>query len=181
MGRLIGGSRSERLITAATALAIVIAIVAVIVLVTGGADDGDSGDSGDQVAYSKQAEQTCLSSKRAFAAVAKRVSRSENDPTAALALYAGAVAELAGDWRSRLAGLDPPSDRQEAADQLDEALAKVEDEASQVARQAQAGEDLKRLRVRLAAAGARAEQAIEALGLDACAEDGLGIGELQTG
>jgi zinc-ribbon domain len=170
-GRLIGRSRRERLITAAITIALGIAVVAVIFLVT----------DGDQDEYVARADLICVESKQALAIVEDRVSEARGESAAALALYGGATAEVVADWRSRLARLDPPSDRQEAASQLDEALAKVDDEASQAARQAQAGEDLKRLRARLAAAGARAEQAIEALGLDACAEGGLGIGELQTG
>ena len=181
MGRLIGRSRRERLITAGTALAVVIAIVAVIIVATGGSDDGDSGqDSGEQPAYQKQAEQTCLGSKRALAAVAKRVSRSEDAPTAALALYAAAVAELVNDWRSRFTALDPPPDREQAANRLEFALAKLVVVARGVAVQANAGEDPRRLRARLAHFGARVEQAVEALRLERCAKGGLGIGRPES-
>jgi hypothetical protein len=182
MGRLIGSSRRERLITAGTVLAVVIAIVAVVVLVTGGSDDGDSRgrDSGEQPAYQKRAEQTCLGSKRALAAVAKRASRSENDPTAALALYAGAVAELAGDWRTQQDALDPPPGHEDAASRLEFALAKLEVVARGVAVQTDAGEDPRRLRARLAHVGARVEQAVEANRLDRCAKGGLRIGQPES-
>jgi hypothetical protein len=178
MGRLIGGSRRERLITAGTAVAIVIAIVAVIVLVTGGSDEGDSGS---EAAYPEQATRICVLSKQALAVVANRASKSENDPAAALALYARAVVELAAQWRSRLGSLDPPPERQDAANSLELALAKLERKARQIAEQAEAGEDLRRIRSQLDAAGARVAQAIDELGLDRCAKERLSLGRLETG
>jgi hypothetical protein len=182
MGRLIGGSRRERLITAGTALAIVIAIVAVIVLITGGSDGGDSGsDATDQTAYPEEADRICVQSTQAVALVANRVSKSQDDPAAALALYARAVVELAAQWRSRLGSLDPPPERQDAANSLELALAKLKLKARQIAEQAEAGEDLRRLRSQLDAAGVRVAHAIDALGLDRCAKERLSLGRLETG
>jgi outer membrane protein OmpA-like peptidoglycan-associated protein len=182
MGRLIGRSRRERLITAGTALAIVIAIIAVIVLVTGGSDDGDSGSEAvDQAAYAEQASRICVQSKQAVAVVANRAARRENDPAAAFQLFAAAAADVASQWRKRFAALDTPSDRQEAAAQLQFALAKLEGEAGQVSLKAKNSEDLSRLRARLAAAGARVETAIEPLRLGACAKEQLVLGRVETG
>ena len=41
-----------------------------------------------------------MQSTQAVALVANRVSKSEDDPAAALALYARAVVEIAAEWRS---------------------------------------------------------------------------------
>jgi zinc-ribbon domain len=177
MGRLIGRNRRERQISAGIAIALVVAIVAVIAISTGGSEDTD----GAQSAYVEQADRICIESKQALAIVGNRVSESRRDPKGALALYAGAVAEIAADWRSRLAGLDPPPDSKEASARLDEALAKLKDEADEVVVRAQAGQNPRRLRTQLAAAGSRTQQATDALGLEDCAEGELAIGRLDTG
>lgn len=173
MGRLIGRSRRERLISAGIAIALVIAIAAVIAISTGGSEDTD--------AYVEKADRMCIESKQALAVVGNRVSESQRDQKGALALYAGAAAEIAADWRSRLAGLDPPPDSKEASARLDEALAKFTDEADEVVIRTEAGQDPRRLRTQLAAAGSHTQEATDALGLDGCAEAGLAIGRLDTG
>jgi hypothetical protein len=175
MGRLIGRSRRERLITAGTALAIVIAIVAVIVLVTDGSEGGDS------QAYAQQADQLCGKYKRAIAIVAERASRSEGDPAAALAVFGNPAVAIAARWSARLAALDPPRDEQPAAARLELAVAKFGVEARQVAQEAKKGEDLSDLTARLGAAEARVQNAIEAAGLETCVKGQLGVGELETG
>jgi hypothetical protein len=167
---MVGRTRRERLITAATVIALGIGIVAVIALTS----------DGDEDEYLEQADGICVESKQALAKVAERISESGRQSTEALALYRGAVAEIAADWRSRLAALDPPTDRRGAAADLEEALAGVEAEATQ-AGLAEPGGASRSPEARLTAAGARAEQAIAALGLEACAEGGLGIGRLETG
>jgi hypothetical protein len=166
---MLGRTRRERLITAGTVIALGLAIVAVIALTS----------NGDEDEYIEQADGVCVESKQALATVAERVSESGRQSAEALALYRGAVAEIAADWRSRLAALDPPPDRQEAAADLEEALAGVEAEAAP-AGLAEPGGASGGPQARLPAAGGRAEQAIEALGLEACAEGGLGIGRLET-
>jgi zinc-ribbon domain len=173
MGRLIGRSRRERLISAGIAIALVIAIAAVIAISTGGSEHTD--------AYVEKADRMCIESKQALAAVGNRVSESQRDQKGALALYAGAAAEIVADWRSRLAGLDPPPDWKEASARLDEALAKFKDEADEVVIRTEAGQDPRRLRTQLAAAGSHTQEATDALGLDGCAEAGLAIGRLDTG
>jgi zinc-ribbon domain len=170
MGRLIGRSRRERLISAGIAIALVIAIAAVIAISTGGSEDTD--------AYVEKADRMCIESKQALAVVGNRVSESQRDEKGALALYAGAAAEIAADWRSRLAGLDPPPDSKEASARLDEALAKFKDEADEVVIRTEAGQDPRRLRTQLAAAGSHTQEATDALGLDGCAEAGLAIGAI---
>jgi hypothetical protein len=180
--RLIGGSRRERLVTAGTAVVIVIAIVAVIVLATVGSDGGGTGASnrGDAQAYQKQAERLCLLSKRSIAQLATRASRSRDGRHPPLALYAGAVSEIAADWRNGLMVIEPPPDRQQAVNRLVLALARLEVVGRNVARQADKGGDPSRLEARLTAYGKDAEPAVEALGLR-CAKGGLGIGRLDTG
>jgi zinc-ribbon domain len=173
MGRLIGRSRRERLISAGIAIALVIAIAAVIAISIGKSEDTD--------AYVEKADRMCIESKQALAVVGNRVSESQRDQKGALALYAGAAAEIAADWRSRLAGLDPPPDSKEASARLDEALAKFKDEADEVVIRTEAGQDPRRLRTQLAAAGSSTQEATDALGLDGCAEAGLAIGRLDTG
>jgi hypothetical protein len=183
MGRLIGGSSHERLITAGTALAIVIAIVAVIVLATGGSDDGDSAGSegGDsQAPYAQEADRLCTNYKRAVAVAATRAARSEDDPGAALALFGGAAADLVAQWRARLAVLEPPPDRQEGANRLQLALARLEVVARNTSGQAKKSEDLRSLRARLAGYATRLQNAIEAAGLGACAKGDLGLEQLET-
>jgi hypothetical protein len=174
MGRLIGRSRRERLISAGIAIALIIAIAAVIAISTGGSEDGA------QSAYVEQADRICIESQQALAIVDNQVSESRRDPTGAIALYAGAVAEIAADWRSRLARLDPPPDSKEASARLDEALAKFKREADEVVIRAQVGQDPRRLRARLAAAGSRIKEATDALGLEDCADGELTIGRLDT-
>jgi hypothetical protein len=169
-GRLVGGTRRERMITAVTVLALVIAIVALVALTTG--DDQDE--------YTEQANAICVESKQALDAVADRIANSKVQLAAAISLNGKATAEIVADWRRRLASLDPAPDRQEAAAKLDQSLGQVEAEARKVAGQARAGGDPSRLEGHLAAAGARAEQAIEELDLEACAEGGLGIRTFET-
>ena len=173
MGRLIGRSRRERLISAGIAIALLVAIAAVIAISTGGSEDTDT--------YVEKADRICIKSKQALVVVGNRVSESRRDPTGAIALYAGAAAEIAADWRSRLAGLDPPPDSKEASARLDEALAKFKHEADEVVLRAQVGQNPRRLKARLAAAGSRAQEASDALGLEDCAEGDLAIGRLDTG
>ena len=169
-GRLLGRTRRERVITAVTVLALVIAIVAVVALTTG--DDQDE--------YTERADAICMESKQALAAVADRIAKSESQTAAAVSLNGNATAEIVAVWRRRLASLDPPPDRRKAATQLDQALTVVE-RAAKEAGALPAPADAERLLVQLVAAGARADQAVAALGLEACAEGRLGIGRLERG
>jgi hypothetical protein len=173
-GRLIGRSARERRITAATVVALAIAA-----LVALGANELFGGDDA-QDAYQEEADRVCVERKQALALLSEEVLGSRKELT--LARYGNAGAEVVAGWRSQLGSRDAPAGLQEPEVDLDRALAKVEDELRAVAsRPREGGEALRRLGDRLTTPVSRAERAIEALGLDGCADVPLALGAAAGG
>jgi hypothetical protein len=163
LSRLVGRTPRERLITALTTGAIAVAAVAAIVLLGG---DGDE--------YLEQADAICLESKQALAEVGRQAPDSRGGPGTALRLRTVAAAEIVAEWRSRLAALDPPSDREQAAAQLDQALAELELHAREAA-VARAGGGSAAGGSRLSTVGARTDAAIKELDLEECSDAPLDL------
>jgi hypothetical protein len=162
-GRLIGGTTRERRITAATVAALAIAALFAL-----GANELLGGDDA-QDAYQEEADRVCVERKQALALLSEEVRGSTNELT--LARYGNAGAEVVAGWRSQLASSDAPAGLQGPEVELDRALAKVEHELRAAASRARdGGEALRRLGDRLASPASRSERAIEALGLDGCAD-----------
>jgi hypothetical protein len=167
--RLIGTSRQTRILTAATAAAIVVAIVAFLAI-------SPSEEALPEDAYTRAADRACVTEKRTIAALEQQTVQQGTD----LGTFAGALVTIVEEWRSRLREAPPPPTHTEAAQKLDASLLDVlieagtlarvtrEDSRGQVAVQAQ----------QVDAASARADAAIEGLGLSRCAEFGIGrVGE----
>jgi hypothetical protein len=157
--RLAGGSRRERLLTAGTAVAVVVAIVSFIAL-------GSSEDDAGEDAYLAGADQICVEAKQRIAAAAPRaLERDRGTVGYAKDLLRGAV-----EWRSRLDALAPPPGLSDEAGDLEEALREVVVEVAALARVAR---EQDRARVVDAAAAVddasrRVEAAIDELGLEQC-------------
>jgi hypothetical protein len=164
---LAGTTRQARIITALTALALLVAVAAFIAL-----DPAEDENDIPRDAYTIEAEGVCLDAKRAIIAAQGPADTGGGGPGA----FATALVPVIGDWRAGLEELAVPPDRSEEAGELDRALREVQIELAQLA-QVPAGEG----RVALARAeevdlaSIRVEEAIDDLGLSACGRRAIGI------
>ncbi len=114
--RLVGMSRRERLITAATGLALAVAIAAAAVLLLGGDDEEDR--------YVERMDELCIESKQALGVLAEELPSAGG--AAAGSVYGAAAAELVVGWRSEAEVLETPAELQPAAAELGRALGELE-------------------------------------------------------
>lgn len=158
---LVGTTRKARLISIATAGAIVLAIVALIAL-------KPSEETIPRDAYTRAAERFCLDAKHQIVAA----ERSGNPTT-----FAAALVPVVALWRSRLQELSVPGDRIEQAEGLETSLREVEIRLAQLARTATTSNRAAILASaeRAEAATAQVEEAVAALGLERCAEATIGF------
>jgi hypothetical protein len=166
LDRLIGTGPRARLLTAATALAILVAVVAFIALAPG---DEDSGDD----AYTRSLDQSCLTEKQTIAALERQTAQQ----AAGVGTFAGALVTIVEEWRSRLQDPPPPAADAEAVDALDSALLDVVIEAGGLARVASSGnpQQIAAAAGRIDNASAQVERAIENAGLSRCADLNVAI------
>jgi hypothetical protein len=160
--RLVGTTRRARLITAGTALAIVVAIVAAFAL-----PSNDSGIPRDS--YTIAADRICVNAKKQIGAAGSRAladaSRGPSDPGE----YARALVPIVAQWRVDFDGLHTPDDRVQQANALNEALLEVETQASSLALAAErSATDLAARAQRVDELTKGVESAIGDLGLDEC-------------
>jgi zinc-ribbon domain len=168
LAALIGTTRKARLLTAATALAIVVAIAAFIAL---DPDDDEIPRDG----YTVAADQICLDSKRGIVAARLVFQRQPGaiDPGA----FARTLVPVVGRWRAQLNELTVPLDRVVEAQALETALLEAEVRIAKLARIAARGgqeETLASAR-RADEASSAVEEAASDLGLDECANAAIGF------
>jgi uncharacterized Zn finger protein (UPF0148 family) len=160
LGRLVGTTRKARLISAATAGAIVVAIVGFIAL-------NPSEDAIPRDAYTIEADRICLAAKKQIVAVER---------SGAANTFA-ALVPVVGTWRSQFAELVVPADRIGQAQQLETALRDAEVQIARVARIAPHGNKKKTLASakQADAATTGVEEAVASLGLSECANATIGL------
>jgi len=159
---LAGRSRRERLVTGATAAAIVVAIAAFVVL-----DTGDEGGGSDRVAVGdlRAADAACVEAKQAVRRSAARALRSAEGDPKAVEGYSADLLRAVVEFRSRVGSLGGG----EALERLDRALRTLAIEAgalSRLAREQPRAIEVQAVAVDGATSGV--EAAIAELGLDGC-------------
>jgi hypothetical protein len=121
---VIGKSRRARMLTAGTALAIVIAIVAVLALPSN--DD----NSIPRDSYTISADRICVNAKKQIGAASNRaLPNVRNDPGA----YARELVPIVAQWRVDFNSLKIPPDRVQLANALNESLREVDIQAASLA------------------------------------------------
>lgn len=168
LSNLIGTTRKARLVTAGTIVAVIVAVIAFIAL------KPDQEGSIPYDAYTKEADELCVSSKQAIVAVERQFG---GDPT----VMARELVPVVGSWRTQLGALKPPSDRVELVQQLEAALVEVEAQIGGLARVAKT--DGRRQAIAKAnqadEASSAVERAVAALGLSHCAAATIGFSATQ--
>ncbi len=161
LARLLGTTRGARLVSVATALALVAALAAFIAL---SADEGIPRD-----AYTVAADGICLEAKRDIVSARRESGGPSSFPHALVAIV--------GNWRAQLRELSIPSDRAEQAHELEAALLVAQIRIARLARVAELGEKRAALASAKEAeeASAGVEEAVANLGLDECAEAAIGF------
>ncbi len=154
VSRLIGPDRKTRIVTALTALAIVVAVVAFITI---SPDDASIPRDG----YTLSAERICLNAK---GQIVEAANGGGGD-------FARRLVPIVVRWREQLDELKPPPDRVDKVMELDDALREMEIEAASLARESEGGGRTAIVaEARQAeAASAEVEGAVNALGLSECA------------
>jgi hypothetical protein len=168
LGRLAGPTRQARIVTALTALALLVAVAAFIAL-----DPAEDENDIPRDAYTVEAEAVCLDAKRNLLAAQRPGTASSGGGPAAFAV---ALVPVIGDWRAGLEELAVPPDRSEEAGDLDRALREVQIELAQLALvPADEGREALARAEEVDAASIRVEEAIDDLGLSACGRRVIGI------
>lgn len=164
--RLVGTTRKARIITAATALAIVVAIVAFIALKP--SEEGIPRD-----AYTIKADRLCVASKEGIVAIERRYGHGD----AELSKLATELLPVVASWRTQMGELKVPADRVELARQLEAALLEAEAQIGGLARVAKAGgpEEIVAKARQVDASTTAVEEAASSLGLSHCEEAAIGF------
>jgi hypothetical protein len=170
IGRLLGTTRRARLLTVATALAIVVAIVAFIAL--------KPGDESGEDAFLQGVDQTCVAEKERISTLEQETLQ-QSPPN--VGEFASVLVTIVAEWRSNLQATPAPQIHAEEIQALNSALLDVLIDAGGLARViredrpaavigAQAGS--------IDEATAGVDQAIEDLGLSDCQD--LPVGPAAT-
>lgn len=174
LGNLVGSTRKARLVTACTAVAILIAVVAFIAI----SPTKEAAIPRD--AYTIAADQICVQAKRQIVASERRSLRGR---TAGSGNFAQALVPIVARWRTEFDSLSVPSDRIALAQSLDTALREVAIEIATLARivgEGDRGATLKKAR-QVDQRTSAVEGAISALGLAHCARLVIGVSPPSTG
>jgi hypothetical protein len=167
--RLAGETRRARLLTAGTALALLVAIAAFIAL------RPSEDKSIPRDAYTLAAEKVCLGAKSQIVAAEQAAVRAaaHRDQSS----VARALVPIVATWRAEMGTLKTPDDRLELAEDLDRALREVEIQVSKLALVASSGDRGRILRQarRVDEETTGVEAAITALGLEECANQTIGF------
>jgi zinc-ribbon domain len=167
--RLLGSNRRARLLSAATAIAIIVAIVAFVAL-----DPGE--ESGAQDTFLSGLDRSCVAEK-------ERVSRLETETLRRsppdLAEFATVLVTIVAEWRASLEATPPPAIHAAGVEALDQGLREVLIEAGGLARLVRGSAPANRTATKAAEvddATAAANRMIEDLGLDDCADIAVAAG-----
>jgi hypothetical protein len=163
--RMIGTSPRARLLSAGTALAILVAVIGFIAL-------APSHDGGED-AFTRQLDQSCVTEKQTIAALERQTAQR----SAELGAFAGALVTIVEEWRSSLLQPPPPAAHAEAVQALNSALLNVVIGAGALARVASTGspKQIAAAAGRIDTASAQVERAIENLGLSRCSDLNVAI------
>jgi hypothetical protein len=161
---LIGTTPRARALSLGTAAAVVIAIVAFIAIPA-------AKDAPDDP-FTVSADQICVQSKQAIAAVEQHV-----PPAAGPGVFATDLVPIVAGWRFRFNRLPLPDDKVEKAAQLDLALRNMEIQAGALSRAAAEGNTSQELSLARSGdqAAARVEGAIDDLDLPTCRDLAVGL------
>jgi len=156
------------LVTAATAVAIVVAIVSFIAL-----DPAD--DTAGLDRYTISADRICLQAKRGIVEVEQGAGKAPGGVD--VSALANDLLPIVATWHSQLQQLDAPADRVADVDRLEAALLEAEVKIAGLARVASRGNQSETVAsAKLAdAASTEVEEAVARLGLPRCAEATIGI------
>lgn len=165
---MIGTDRRTRLVTGATALALLVAVVAFFSL------DEDDEETIPRDAYTIAADRMCIAAKRQIVAVQREALRGGAPDTAARARN---LLPVVAEWRSDFDALRVPSDRTDQARDLDAALQEVEREIGALARVAAGSrpEEVLAQAEEADEASTRVEEAVAGLGLGQCSRLTIGL------
>jgi zinc-ribbon domain len=170
LGRIAGETRRARLLTAGTALAVVVAIAGFIAL------SPDDEEAIPRDAYTLSAERICLGAKRQIVAAERSAVR--HAKRGAHAALPQALVPIVASWRAEMVVLKTPEDRIQLAGDLNTALRDVEIQMAKLALVADMGDQSRTLEQarRVDAESAGVETAIASLGLEECAGETIGFG-----
>jgi hypothetical protein len=162
LARAIGTSRRTRLLTAGTAVAIVIAIVAAFAL------PSNNDHSIPRDSYTIAADRICVNAKKQIGAASNRaLANARRDPGG----YARGIVPIVAQWRVDFNSMSVPHDRLQQANALNEALRAVEIQASSLALAANGhATDLVARAQAVDRETQKVEQAIRDLGLSECSQ-----------
>jgi predicted nucleic acid-binding Zn ribbon protein len=165
LSRILGTTRKARLITAGTALALLIAVFAFFAL------DADEEEEIPRDAFTLAAERICLDSKQEIVAAERRAVAGTGDA------LASSLVPIIASWRSQFEALAVPADRGPQAQNLEATLLEAEAELGGLARASASGGKAEILASakEADAASARVEEAIAELGLSECAAATIGL------
>jgi hypothetical protein len=146
----------------------------VIAFIAIDANDDSSGAASEN-AYQGQADRICVDGKQKLVAAGRR-SFNGSTPNS-FASYAASAREISDQTRSELAKLEPSEDLRRQADALDASLRGLDPPLDQLERAARA-QDTQRIEAAVGvvqAASQRSDNAVDALGLQACARLKVGL------
>jgi predicted nucleic acid-binding Zn ribbon protein len=162
LARILGTTRKARLITAATALALLVAVIAFFAL------DTAEEEAIPRDGYTLAAERICLDAKQEIVAAERQATAGS---------LASSLVPVVASWRAQFEALAVPADRGEQAQGLEAALLEAETELGGLARASRAGTKAEVLASakEADAASARVEEAVAELGLGECAAATIGL------
>jgi hypothetical protein len=166
LSRLIGTTPRARLLSAGTAVTIVVAIAAFIALKP---SEGDA----VQDSYTRGADRLCVEEKQRIVALEQAALHEQQRNIGA---FAAALVTVVAEWRSSFRGLSAPPIHAEGAEALNTALLDVLIRAGTLARVAQSG-SARQIAAKAAlvdAASAEVDRQVEQLGLEDCAAVAIG-------
>jgi hypothetical protein len=163
VARIVGGSRRARLVTAATATAIVVAVIAFVALAP-----ADDEPAVPQDGLTKALDASCVRHKAEIAAAQEQALTAES--LTAVGGYGESIVPIVGKWRAELRRAEVPPDRATLVDALSAALLEVEIEAGTLGRAAQESNrpEVATAAARVDVATAHVEEAIGSLELQRC-------------
>jgi len=163
LARLLGNDRRTRIVTAATAAAIVIAIIAFLSL-------GSSDDSAEESAYLQGLDRTCVAEKeRVIALERETLQRQPSD----LSAFASVLVTIVAEWHSGLRSQAVPTEYASGVAAYEASLLRILIAAGGLARLTRenaSGAALASQAKMIDETTKQADEAIEKLGLTECTE-----------
>jgi hypothetical protein len=171
INRLVGTTRRARVVTAATAIAVVVAVGAFVAL-----KPSESVPTAD--AFTRNLDRTCTFEKRTIGALERQTAQQQPPDVSS---FAGALVLIVEEWRLSLRESPAPPSHAPAVEALDQALLDVLIQAGALGRVARNGGPAQvATKAQLVDnASARVDRAIDDLGLASCSN--LDIGPVGIG